>query len=318
MSGGIAIFDRKAVRQHRDRAARRRAAPRGGDADAEFLHREVGERLVERLAEMRGDFPLVLDLGCRDGHLARALARQPGAERIVQADLSPAFARAARGANRFFPTVAADEEALPFAPASFDLVVSNLALHWVNDLPGALIQIRRALKPDGLFLAALFGAGTLGELRQALIEAEIIEAGGASPRVAPYAELREAGALLQRAGFGLPVIDRDCITVSYEHAFGLMADLRHMGETNALIERRRAFTRRGTMLSTAEAYLKRFADKTGRLIANFEIVYLTAFAPAPTQPKALKPGSATASLAEALGTSERSAGEPAMPKPPSR
>ncbi len=319
MPGAIEIFDRKAVRAHRDRAARHRTADGGArDTDAEFLHREVGERLIERLAEMRGGFATVLDLGCRDGHLARALARRPGTERVIQSDLSPAFAATARAANRFFPTVAADDEALPFATGSFDLIVSNLALHWVNDLPGALIQIRRALRPDGLFLAALFGGGTLGELRQALIEAETIDAGGASPRVAPHADIRDAGGLLQRAGFGLPVVDRDRITVSYEHAFGLMADLRRMGETNALVERRRSFSRRGTMLTTAETYLKRFADRAGRLIANFEIVYLTAWAPSPAQPKPAKPGSATASLAEALGTKEIPAGDAADPRPRGR
>jgi SAM-dependent methyltransferase len=210
----------------------------------------------------------------------------------------------AKAGNRFFPTVAADEENLPFAPASFDLIVSNLALHWANDLPGALVQIRRALKPDGMFLAAIFGGGTLSELRQAMMEAELVEEGGSSPRVSPHADVRDAGALLQRAGFALPVVDRERITVTYEHAFGLMSDLRSMGEANSLIERRKSFTRRGTMLSTAEAYLKRFADNTGRLIANFEIVFLTAWAPATDQPQPAQPGSATHSLAAALRTQE--------------
>jgi len=299
------IFDRRAVRAHRDRAAQGHAS----GADAEFLHREIGDRLAERLDDVKRSFGCVLDLGCRDGALARALARRPGVERVIQADVSPAFARLARASNRFFATVAADEEFLPFAPASFDLVVSNLSLHWVNDLPGALIQLRRVLKPDGLLLAAMFGGETLTELRQALLQAELTEEGGASPRVSPYADVRDSGALLQRAGFALPVVDRDRIQVTYEHVFSLMADLRLMGETNALRERRRGFTRRATMLTAAEEYLRRYADKSGRLIANFEIVYLTAWAPGPGQPQPLKPGSAAHRLAEALRTEEQVPGD---------
>ncbi len=302
----IAIFDRRSVRAHRERAARRLVQ----GPDSEFLHREVGEQLLERLDEVTRRFAVVLDLGCRDGYLARGLARRAGVERVMQTDLAPAFARLAKSGNRFFATLVADEEALPFAPESFDLIVSNLALHWVNDLPGALIQIRRALKPDGLFLGALFGGGTLSELRQAMMEAEMLEEGGASPRVSPHADVRDAGALLQRAGFTLPVIDRDRITVTYEDAFRLMADLRSMGETNALIERRKSLSRRATMLSTAEAYLKRFADNSGRLIANFEVVFLTAWTPGPEQPQAVKPGTAKHSLAAALGTTETSFRQP--------
>lgn len=300
------IFDRRAVRAHRDRAALKLA----DGVEAEFLHREIGERLVERLDEVKRRFATVLDLGCRDGHLARTLARRPGVERVIQADVSPCFARLAKRSNRFFATVVADDEALPFAPRSFDLIVSNLSLHWVNDLPGALIQMCRALKPDGLLLAAMFGGATLTELRAALLEAEITEEGGASPRVSPYADVRDAGGLLQRAGFALPVVDRDRIQVTYEHAFSLMADLRLMGETNALRERRRGFTRRATMLTAAEEYLRKYADDAGRLIANFEIVYLTAWAPGPGQPQPLRPGSATRRLADALRTEEHDPEEP--------
>ncbi|HEY7611069.1 MAG TPA: methyltransferase domain-containing protein [Alphaproteobacteria bacterium] len=305
------IFDRRAVRAHRDRAAQNLAE----GTEAEFLHREIGDRLLERLDDVKRSFPAVLDLGCRDGFLARALARRQGVERVFQADVSPAFARLARVSNRFFATVVADEEALPFAPASFDLVVSNLALHWVNDLPGTLIQLRRALKPDGLLMAAMFGGDTLVELRQALLQAELAEEGGASPRVSPHADVRDAGALLQRAGFAMPVVDRDRIQVTYEHVFSLMADLRLMGETNALRERRRGFTRRATMLTAAEEYLRRYADNSGRLIANFDIVYLTAWAPGPGQPQPLKPGSAAHRLAEALRTEEHDAGDLADPGP---
>ena len=311
MAEEFSIFDRRAVRAHRDRAAQKLA----DGLEAEFLHREIGDRLLERLEEVKRGFACVLELGCRDGFLARALARRQGVERVIQADVSPAFARLARSSNRFFATVVADEEALPFAPGSFDLAVSNLSLHWVNDLPGALIQLRRALKPDGLLLATMFGGDTLTELRQALIQAELTEEGGASPRVSPYADVRDSGSLLQRAGFAMPVVDRDRIQVTYEHVFSLMADLRLMGETNALRERRRGFTRRATMLTAAEEYLRRYADKSGRLIANFEIVYLTAWAPGPGQPQPLKPGSAAHRLAEALRTEELDAGDTADPEP---
>ena len=233
MAEDPSIFDRRAVRAHRDRAAQKLAE----GTEAEFLHREIGERLLERLDDVKRSFPAVLDLGCRDGVLARALARRHGVERVFQADVSPAFARLARISNRFFPTVVADEEALPFAPSSFDLVISNLALHWVNDLPGAFIQIRRALKPDGLMLAALFGGQTLNELRLALIEAESELSGGAAMRVAPFADLQDIAGLLQRAGFALPAADRDVVTVRYGEPMKLLADLRAMGETSALRER---------------------------------------------------------------------------------
>jgi NADH dehydrogenase [ubiquinone] 1 alpha subcomplex assembly factor 5 len=300
MAEAYDIFDRRAVRLHRDRAARQVA----GSDDSEFLHREIADRLVERLGEVNRRFATVLDLGCRDGHLARALAKHPGVERVVQADFSPGFARLARSHNRFFPTVVADEEALPFAPASFDLVVANLSLHWTNDLPGALIQLGRCLKPDGLLLAALFGVGTLAELRQSLTAAELEEEGGASPRVSPFTDVRDAGGLLQRAGFVLPVVDRDGITVGYEHALALMADLRRMGEASALKERRKTFSRRATLRRTHEAYLKHHADLSGRLMASFEVIFLTAWTPGPDQPRALKPGAAAERLAKALGARE--------------
>lgn len=204
---------------------------------------------------------------------------------------------AARGGG---PAVAAEMDSLPFAAGRFDLAISNMSLHWVNDLPGTLIQIRRALKPDGLFLAALAGGGTLGELRAALTEAELEITGGASPRVAPFVDLRDAGALLQRAGFALPVVDGDVITVRYENALRLMADLRGMGEANAMIAMPRSFTGRQVLLRAAEIYQARHAGPDGRIPATFQIVYLTGWAPDPSQQKPAKPGSATARLADAL------------------
>jgi SAM-dependent methyltransferase len=202
---------------------------------------------------------------------------------------------------------------LPFADASFDLVVSGLSLHWVNDLPGALIQVRRALRPDGLFLAALLGGDTLIELRQALVEAETEVEGGASPRVSPFLDVREAGALLQRAGFSLPVVDLDTITVTWPDALALMKDLRGMGEANAVLERKKSFTRRGTLLSAAAGYQARHGDAEGRIPATFQIVYLTGWAPHDSQQRPLRPGAATSRLADALDVAEVSAGEKAKP-----
>jgi SAM-dependent methyltransferase len=207
--------------------------------------------------------------------------------------------------------VAADEEALPFADGSLDLVVSALALQFVNDLPGALAQIRRTLRPDGLLLAALIGGASLTELRQAFAQAESEIEGGASPRVAPFADVRELGALLQRAGFALPVVDSDRLTVRYDTVFDLMRDLRRMGATNVLHERRRTPLRRATLARTADLYAQRFADPDGRLRASFEIVWLSGWAPHESQQKPLKPGSAKQRLADALGTTERSAGDKA-------
>src|SRR6185312_2614985 len=217
--------------------------------------------------------------------------------------------RAAAHPETFLIDRAADEEALPFADASLDLVVSGLALQFVNDLPGTLIQVRRALKPDGLFLAALAGGDSLAELRQSFAEAESEMDGGASPRVAPFADVRELGALLQRAGFALPVIDSERLTVRYASAFALMHDLRRMGATNVLVERRRVPLRRATLSRMADIYAGRFADADGRLRATFEIVWLSGWAPHESQQKPLKPGSAAQRLADALGTTERPAGD---------
>ncbi len=302
MSSGIKVFDRSAVRAHRDRAARDRAG--GGRG---FLFDEAAERLAERLGEVRRRFPVALDLGCRDGALARALAGRGGIERLICADLSPAFAARARdsaGGDVPVAALAADEEFLPFSAGAFDLVASGLALHWVNDLPGALIQIRRVLKPDGLFLATLFGGDTLGELRQSLTEAEIEIAGGAGPRVSPFADVRDLGALLQRAGFALPMVDRDRITVTYDGALALMREISALGEGNAAIGRRARFTRRETLMRAAEIYDRRFAGAEGQVPATFDILYLTAWAPDPAQPRPLRPGSASARLADALEAEE--------------
>jgi SAM-dependent methyltransferase len=216
--------------------------------------------------------------------------------------------------NTGLPTVAADEEYLPFGDASFDLVLSCASLHQVNDLPGALVQVQRALKPDGVFLAAMFGGATLSELRQAWLAAETAQEGGAGPRVAPFADLRDAAGLLQRAGFALPVADSDTITVTYDNPLKLMADLRGMGESNVLIERRRTATRRATLMAAAEHYRTQFAGSDGRAPATFQVLYLTGWAPAAGQPQPLRPGSAEARIADALEAPEHSTGEKAEPR----
>jgi NADH dehydrogenase [ubiquinone] 1 alpha subcomplex assembly factor 5 len=315
MSGDIddiRIFDRALLRRRRDRAA-------AGISAYDFLFREVAERLAERLEEVRRSFPLALDLGCHHGCLASALGSRGGIGRLVQSDLSPAYAVAARnatadskarGAKILTPTLAADEEFLPFADGCFDLVLSSMVLHWANDLPGSLIQIRRALRPDGLFLGAMLGGATLGELRQALLQAEAEADAGASPRISPFAELRDAAALLQRASFALPVADIDRITVSYPDALSLMRDLRGMGESNVLRARRRKPLRRQTLLRAAEIYHQRHRRGDGKVVATFDVLFLTGWAPDASQPRPLRPGSAKTRLAEALGTEEHKTGEP--------
>jgi SAM-dependent methyltransferase len=290
------IFDRALLRRRR-----RRAAALG---PATFLLDRVAGDLAERLATVLRRFELAVDLGTPGDAVRTAVARLESVGKIVAADVMPDAAR-----GEIF--IATDEEALPFGDATLDLVVSALALQFVNDLPGVLVQVRRALKPDGLLLAALLGGETLTELRQSFAEAESDIEGGVSPRVAPFADLRDLGALLQRAGFALPVTDVDRVTVRYDSAFGLMHDLRRMGATNALLARRRTPLKRATLQRMAEIYAERFADEDGRLRATFEIVWLSGWAPHPDQQQPLKPGSAKARLADALGTREISTGEKA-------
>ena len=262
----LRIFDPRAVRRHRARALRL-------GLGAEFLFERAAAELAERLGEMKRRFPMALDLGCRSGLMAHALDGRGGIDRLVSVDPSEALAhRAPR------PAVVVDVEALPFALRSFDLVLSPLLLHWVNDLPGVLLQLRHVLKPGGLLLVTLFGGETLGALYAALIEAELESAGGASPRVSPFADLRDVGSLLQRAGFAEPVADADRIEVEYADLFALMRDLRAMGEVNAQRERRQSATRRDTLARAAALY----RDRTdgGRIVATFQTITLTAWAPA--------------------------------------
>jgi len=295
-----AVFDRALLARRRNRA--HAAAVPGAD----FLVRRAAEDLEARLATVMRSFPVAVDVGTPTRAAADVLAASGKTGAILR--LAPLPAALAGGDGL---AVAVDEEALPIAQGRADLVTSLLALHHVNDLPGTLVQIRRALRPDGLFLAALLGGGTLRELREAFVVAETETTGGASPRVAPFADVRAMGALLQRAGFALPVTDVDALTVRYADMFALMRDLRAMGATNALIERTRRPLARRTLLRAAEVYAERFAAPDGRIPATFEFVWLSGWAPHESQQKPLRPGSAKTRLADALATVERPAGEKA-------
>ena len=299
MPSNPTIFDRSLLR-----ARQQRARALGVET---FLIDRIAAELGERLAVVLRQFDRAVDLGTPTDAVRRVLAESGKVAMVVAAVPSPA----PREASSL--CVAADEEALPFADASLDLVVSALALQFVNDLPGTLIQIRRALKPDGLLLAALIGGDSLTELRESFAQAESEIEGGISPRVAPFADLRELGALLQRAGFALPVVDSDRLIVRYRSIFDLMRDLRRMGATNVLYERRRTPLRRATLQRLGEVYARRFSDADGRLRATFEIAWLSGWAPHESQQKPLKPGSATQRLADALGTREIPAGEKPRP-----
>lgn len=300
------IFDRALLARRRARAA---AAGKDNGFSADFLLREVARDFCDRVSMIKRDFAVALDLGSHNGAVADALGRLGNVGTVIRSDHCPALVAGAQG-----PALACDEEWLPFAPQSLNLVASPLCLQWVNDLPGTLVQIARALAPDGLFLAALFGPDTLRELREALTRAETEIRGGAGPRIAPFIELRELGGLLQRAGLALAVSDTDRLTVAYPSMFELMADLRAMGATNMLIERARQPLTRAILARAGEIYAERFARADGRVLASFEIITATGWKPHESQQKPLRPGSAEARLADALGTREIPAGEKARPK----
>ncbi|MBL8543895.1 MAG: methyltransferase domain-containing protein [Hyphomonadaceae bacterium] len=287
-------FEPRLVRQRKRRA-------RTGFADAAFLHQRSAADLADRLEAIPRRFERILALG-GGGLFSNELSKRPELRAriggVIEADL-------ASGA------VQLDPEQLPFAAGAFDLIVSPLALHWVNDLPGALIQMRLALRPDGLLLASLFGGETLKELRLSLIEAESEVTGGAGLRVAPFAELQDLAHLLQRAGFALPAADRDVVTVRYREPMRLLADLRAMGETAALRARSPRGLSRRILARAFDIYRQRFSDAEGRAMATFEILTLTGWGPHESQQKPLRRGSAKARLADALNTKEQSSGEKA-------
>lgn len=291
MSDPPPIFDRALSRQRLARAL--------ASGAADFLLAWTADDLCERLSAVNRRFARIADIGTPLPLLAAPLRRlYPDAILYRLAPIAVACGASA-------PCAVGDTEALPFAPETFDLAVSALALHQANDLPGALIQIRRSLKADGLFLAALLGGASLTELRQVLAIAETDIAGGVSPRVAPFADVRDIGQLLQRAGFALPVADSETLTVRYGDLFSLMADLRAMGATNTLVERLRRPTRKQVFLRAAEIYRERFADPDGRLRATFEILFLSGWAPHESQQKPLAPGSGQMQLADALKAKPR-------------
>jgi SAM-dependent methyltransferase len=302
MSSPPLIFDRQLLRARRARAA--------ALGPSTFLIEHVAHDLADRLATVLRRFEWAADIGTPTDAARRALATSGKVGTIFAADalagvrgLAVADEAAAPFGDREL-AVAADEEALPFGDAALDLAVSLLTLQFVNDLPGTLVQIRRALKPDGLLLAALAGGDTLTELRQAFIAAEAEVEDGLSPRVAPCADVRDMGALLQRAGFALPVTDSDRITVRYASPLVLMHDLRRMGATNPLNERSRRPLRRATLARMMDIYAERFSDPDGRIRATFEVVWLSGWAPHESQQKPLAPGAARQRLADALGTQE--------------
>jgi SAM-dependent methyltransferase len=272
-----------------------------------FLHQEIAGQLIERLGDVKRNFSAMLDLG--GGHGATNFEPKPLL--AVTTDLSASLLQRAHLA----PSVAADEEFLPFSDGAFDLIISTLSLNWANDLPGALMQLRRALKPDGLFLAAILGGDTLIELRRAFLDAETETTGGTSPRTSPVADITNAGSLLQRAGFALPVVDTDILTVTYPDMFALMRDLRGMGETNAVAARSRKFLRRDTLFAAGARYQELYADTDGRIPATFQIIWMTGWAPHETQQQPLRPGSGSTRLADALGTDETKVGDEAKPGP---
>jgi SAM-dependent methyltransferase len=291
------IFDLDLLRRRRDRIA-------GIVPPADFLLARVAEDFAERLQVVRRTFPLALNLGAYNGALSRGLKGISGIERVIDVEPSARLLTLCDG-----PRVEASPEALPFANAKLDLVVSALALQLVNDLPGVLVQVLRSLKPDGLFLAALLGGETLKELRESWLVAETEITGGASPRVAPFADLRDLGGLLQRAGFAQPVVDADIVTVAYASPLALMRELKAMGASNPLTLRARVPMTRALLARACEVYTERFARPDGRIPATFEILTLTAWSPHESQQKPLKPGSARMRLADALGVPERSTGE---------
>jgi SAM-dependent methyltransferase len=273
-------------------ARKRRALARPVDG-GDFLMRRAAEDLADRLGAVERRFGKAATLFCQTADAADVLAESGKASDTTRVEADASFLNGGAG-------LVAPVETVPFEQESLDLAVSLLSLQAMNDIPGMLIQIRRALRPDGLFLGAFAGAGTLGELRESLLAAETELYGGASPRVAPFTDVRDAGALLQRAGFALPVADVEAVTVRYADLFGLMADLRAMGETSALTDRSRRPGSRALFARTAEIYAERFSDADGRIRASFPIVWMSGWAPDASQQKPLKPGAGKVSLKSIL------------------
>ncbi len=286
------IFDRRQLAANRARAAT-------GFSQHDFLHRHIATEMAERLSVQTREFDRAVILGSNKGLLRAALGDQRQIRFIIDAELTAALLPPAEDASG----LVLDEENLPFAEASLDLIMSPWGLHHVNDLPGTLVQIKRALKPDGLFLAAMPGSQTLIPLRQAFLQAETEICGGVAPHIHPFADLRDLGGLLQRAGFALPVADADMLRVRYGSPFSLLADLRGMGDSNILTQRAKQPLRRDVLMRAMDIFAQATAQD-GKSLAEFEICYLAGWAPHESQQKPLRPGTARTRLADALGTTE--------------
>ncbi len=265
MPNPIAIFDHKRALFHKARAVRNAAAH-------DFLFAEMEARIAERLGEIKRRFEKPFEISGRP-------------ERIDERFLQDEWLQ--------HPRFRGD--------VNYDLITSAGGLHWVNDLPGVLAQIQRALTPDGCFIAILPGGETLRELRQSLEQAELALCGGISPRVSPFIDVRDAGGLLQRAGFALPVVDSEMLTIQYDHPLKLLADLRGMGETNALVSSVKHFTPRRVMMAAMEHYQQHFTNEAGRVVATIQLVTLTGWKPHASQQQPAKRGSGKVNLRDALG-----------------
>lgn len=279
------IFNRSLVRSRRERIAKTFSAH-------DFLNREISERLIDNLRDIKKSFEIILSMNVCDD-VVRDNLRDAF---VVHQDLAVNMLE-----GKFGAPVQCDEEFLPYKAQGLELILSCLNLHWVNDIPGCLVQILRSLKPDGLFMGAVFGGETLFELRAAMLKADMDVRGGISPHISPFMDVRDAGALMQRAGFSLPVVSTERITVNYSDAFALMKELKNMGENNALIKGFKGLTSKRLMMKVAENYHQDYAGKAGRIPATFDIIYLQGWAPHESQQQPLRPGSAKMALKDALG-----------------
>lgn len=298
VSSDISIFDKESLLRKRSRAIKT-------FSQHDFLHQWSKNQLMDRLSDINRDFNVAVAIG------SRCPIESTDHDKIKSSIVTDITRQTISQCTSDY--IIADEEFLPFAPKSLDLVISNLNLHTVNDLPGCLLQIRHALKNDGLFLASMLGGETLHELRKIMMEVELEIYGGVTPRISPFADKPQMGDLLQRAGYTLPVVDSDIITVTYDNIFKLYSDLRGMGETNIVSARRKTIDQKNFFMRVAEKYQSAHAESDGRIIASFEVIFLLGWSPDESQQKPLRPGSAKHSLAEALGAQEFQTGDKATP-----
>lgn len=280
------IFNRRLLKLRRENSA-------ASFGSHDFLNLEITNRLLDNLGDIKRDFNIILNMNAHDAALKAHFKEDP---LIIKQDLAHAMVKTSP-----FLALQGDEEYLPFRNKSVDLVLSSLNLHWVNDLPGALIQILHSLKPDGLFLSALFGGETLYELRQSMLKADMDVLGGSIPHISPTMDIKDAGGLMQRAGFALPVVSTERITVTYRDPFALMKELKGMGENNVLSKGYKGLSSKKSMMKMAEFYHADFANSVGRIPATFDILYFQGWAPHESQQQPLKPGSASMALKDVLG-----------------